>query len=483
MSSSRTLLGTDRRILALAFARMADALGNSFLIIVLPLYVASETVTGDVFGLPTSLVAGIVLALFGIASSVAQPFAGRMSDRAGRRKAFVVAGLVVFCFANLSFIWATTYWSLFALRILQGLAASLTITASIALVNEASDVSTRGGNMGVYNAFRLVGFGAGPLAASALIEAGPYALPGIGSVTGFDAAFTVASGAALVSAGLVGVLVTDPDETAPTERSLAIDVRDPTGRRLLDPIFTLGLATLVMAACFALLSAIEPEVNARLGQGPVLFAVEFVALVAVLAVVQPVVGRMSDRVGRKRFILAGLIGLAPTTLLQGLVVAPWQMIAVRGLQGVAGAMVFAPALALAGDHARKGESGAQLSVLTVAFGLGIAAGQLLAGFFVQYGFVVPFAVSAGLALGGLALVATQVEDNPDPSAGAPAPDQETGPDRGQGPGKDDRGSEGDEGTDGDVEPSGGDGPDGENRSQRRKARPDGDRLFVSESNR
>jgi predicted MFS family arabinose efflux permease len=269
---------------------------------------------------------------------------------------------------------------------------------------------SRGGNMGVYNAFRLVGFGAGPIAASLMIEAGPFDLPGLGAITGFDAAFLIAAGAALVSSALVAALVEDPDETAPTERSLGIQIWSPQAGRLLDPIFALGIATLVMAACFALLSAIEPEVNARLDQGPVLFSVEFVALIAVLAVAQPLVGRASDEVGRRRFILVGLVGLIPTTLLQGVVVEPWQMIGVRALQGVAGAMVFAPALALAGDYATKGQSGAQLSVLTVAFGLGIAAGQLLAGFFVQVGFVVPFAVGAALAAVGLVVVATQVED-------------------------------------------------------------------------
>ena len=409
-SASSTLLGTDRRVLALAFARMADALGNSFLIIVLPLYIASGTVAGDVLGLEESMVTGIVLALFGIASSLTQPFAGRLSDWAGYRKLFVLAGLLVFSVANLSFVWADEYWMLFVIRIVQGGAAAFTITASIALVNEVSEMRSRGGNMGVYNAFRLVGFGAGPIAASLMIEAGPFDLPGVGPVTGFDAAFLIAAGAALVSSALVAALVEDPDETAPTERSLGIRVWSEQPGRLLDPIFALGIATLVMAACFAFLSAIEPEVNARLDQGPVLFSVEFVALIAVLAVAQPLVGRASDEVGRRRFILVGLVGLVPTTLLQGVVGEPWQMIGVRALQGVAGAMVFAPALALAGDYATKGQSGAQLSVLTVAFGLGIAAGQLLAGFLVSLGFVVPFAVGAGLAVMGTAVVATQVED-------------------------------------------------------------------------
>jgi hypothetical protein len=36
---------TDRRVLVLAFARMADALGGSFLVVV-PTYIASGVVTG-----------------------------------------------------------------------------------------------------------------------------------------------------------------------------------------------------------------------------------------------------------------------------------------------------------------------------------------------------------------------------------------------------------------------------------------------------
>ncbi|PSQ70100.1 MAG: MFS transporter [Bacteroidetes bacterium QH_2_64_26] len=409
-STSTSLFGVDRRVLALAVARMADAVGNSFLIIVLPLYVASDAVGGSVFGIPASMVAGVVLALFGIASSIAQPLAGRLSDRMGRRKIFVIGGLVVLGAINLAFTVATVYWHLFVLRILQGLAAAFTITASLAIVNEMSDSGSRGGNMGIYNSFRLIGFGAGPILASILLEMGPFVLPGGMQITGFEATFGIAAGTAFLGTGLVGLLVQDPEATDAAPRQLAIRIWDRSGTGwTLDTIFALGLATLVMAACMALLSAIEPEVNARLGQGPFLFAVEFVALIAALAAVQPIVGRASDRLGRKPFILIGLLALIPTTLLQGLVQSPWQMIGMRVLQGVAGALVFAPALALAGDHTEEGQSGAQLAVLTVSFGLGISAGQLVAGFFVQFGFVVPFVVGSVCAAAGAVLVLTQVE--------------------------------------------------------------------------
>jgi len=408
-ASTDTWLGTDRRVLALAVARMADAMGNSFLIIVLPLYVASEAVSGALFGVPASLVAGVVLALFGIASSFTQPWAGHLSDRVGRRKPFVIGGLLVFAVVNLSFAGATQYWELFALRIVQGMAAAFTITASLALVNEGSRAGERGAHMGVYNSFRLVGFGGGPLLASLLVEMGPFRVLGLPPITGFEATFAVAGGMAFLSTALVAVMVEDTTQTAPQPRRLRIQVWNREGPGL-DSIFALGLATLIMAACMALLSAIEPEVNHRLGQGPVLFSVEFVALIVALAALQPVVGRASDRLGRKPFLLVGMLALIPTTIGQGLVEAPWQMIGVRVLQGVAGAMVFAPALALAGDLAEAGRSGAQLSVLTVAFGFGIAVGQLTAGALVPFGFATPFLVGGGLAAIGGVLVKTQVRE-------------------------------------------------------------------------
>jgi len=407
--STPTVFGTDKRVLALAIARMADALGNSFLVIVLPLYVASGIVQGDTFGLSGPMIAGLVLAVFGIASSIAQPFAGRLSDLAGKRRAFVIGGLVAFMFTNLAFIWAESYVVLFVLRILQGTAAAFTITASLALVNEVSELESRGGNMGVYNSFRLIGFGAGPLIASFIIEGGPYTWSSLAvDVTGFELTFFIAALAALVSVVLVLFIVHDPEATAPSDRTFNISVRDSTGRRMLDPIFALGCATLIMASCLALLSTLEPQVNERLDQGPILFAVEFVALILTLAVVQPFIGRLTDEYGRKQFVVVGLMALVPTTLVQGFVMEPWQMIVARMLQGVAAAGVFAPALALAGDLADRGQSGAQLSVLTVSFGLGIAAGQILAGSAVGFGFYVPFAVGSAFAVLGALIVWSEV---------------------------------------------------------------------------
>ncbi|MWV40535.1 MFS transporter [Natrialba sp. INN-245] len=424
----------DRRVLALAFARMADGIGNSFLIIVIPLYVASDVVGGATFGLEEAVIIGIVLSLFGFLNSSFQPFTGRLSDRIGRRKPFILLGLGGLAATNLAYLFAESYVSLVVIRGLQGVSVAFIVPASIALVNELATTGDRGGNMGVYNTFRLVGFGAGPVAAGAVVNLGPYSVPeltvyGLGAVSfsfpgltvsGFQAAFAIAAITAAISYLLVTVLITDPEGTeANAGADLSIAIRDPSGKHLLDPIFTLGVASLFMAASIALLATIQPQVNARLEQGSTWFGLQFAGFIVAQILLQTPIGRACDRYGRRPFIVGGMLLLIPSTLAQGFVPTSETMFLARLIQGIAGAMVFAPALALAGDLAGEGESGSKLSILTMAFGFGIAVGPLASGALIGYGFATPFVFGAALATLGAVLVYTQIEETLETSASVP----------------------------------------------------------------
>ncbi|GAA0726222.1 MFS family permease [Halorubrum trapanicum] len=428
---------TDRRVIVLALARMVGAAGNSFLIVVLPLYITSDVV--DIEGLlgaevgvgaaavtlTEPLLIGIVLSLFGFLNSLSQPFTGRLSDRVGARRPFVLAGILLLGTASGLYTVATSYPALVALRAIQGLGAALIIPATVALVNEyAASDTDRGGNFGVYNTFRLIGFGFGPVVAGAVVEGGPYDLSAVGLpvLDGFDAAFVAACAGAYLSFALVFLLVHDADDTAEAGDDVSIRVRGED--RLLDPVFTLGLATVAMGACIALFATLQNQVNVRLDQPPVWFGAQFAAVTIANVIFQVPVGRASDRIGRRPFLLAGFVLLIPTTFLQGVVTEPALMMLVRLGQGVAVACVFAPSLALAGDLAREGESGTTLSVLTMGFGFGVALGPLASGWLYGFGFVVPFAVGAAAAALALVAVFTQVEetldvdDEPAAAAGA-----------------------------------------------------------------
>ncbi len=312
---------------------------------------------------------------------------------------------------NVAYVFAETYLSLLVIRGLQGVSVAFIIPSSVALVNELATAGDRGGNMGVYNTFRLVGFGAGPAVAGAVVSRGPYALPGGLAVSGFDAAFYVATITATISYVMVTVLVSDPESTAANAGAdLSIPILDRSGPNLLDPIFTLGIASFFMATAIALFATIQPQVNARLGQGATWFGLQFAAFIIAQVALQTPIGRACDRYGRRPFIVTGMALLIPTTLVQGFILSSAPMFVARLLQGVAAAMVFAPSLALAGDLAGEGESGSKLSVLTMAFGYGIAVGPLSSGALVRFGFETPFVFGTALAALGTVLVYTQVEE-------------------------------------------------------------------------
>ncbi|WP_436934226.1 MFS transporter [Halovenus marina] len=421
MRGFRWLVGTDRRVLVLALARMVGAAGNSFLIVVLPLYIGSGIV--DIDGLvgrsvgvgaatitvTEPLLIGLVLSLFGFLNSLSQPFTGRISDRASARKPFILAGIVTLGTGSGLYIVATEYWMLVTLRAVQGFGAALIVPSTVALINEyAGEAADRGGNFGVYNTFRLIGFGVGPAVAGLVVEAGPYT---VGSVTlsGFEAAFAIACAGAYLSFVLVALFVTDTEEpSADADTDLSIQMRGTD--RLLDPVFTLGLATIAMGICISLFATLQTEINLRLDQQPVWFGLQFGAVTIANVMLQVPVGTAADRYGRRPFLLAGFVILIPSTVLQGIVTDPVVMTAVRFGQGIAVALVFAPSLALAGDLAKKGASGSTLSILTMGFGFGVAVGPLASGILVSFGFLVPFVAGSVLAAIALVGVLTQVEE-------------------------------------------------------------------------
>ncbi|KAA9407682.1 MFS transporter [Haloarcula sp. CBA1131] len=419
------VLGTDTRVLTLAFARMADALGNSFLIIVLPLYIASGQVSlagiaGQQilgFTLQTETLIGLVLSLFGLLNSFGQPFTGRLSDRTGKRRIFVLTGLVLFAIGSAAYPFLSSYWTVLAARAFQGLGAAFTIPATVALVNDyAASDAERGGNFGVFNTFRLIGFGFGPIIAGVVITGGlaandvvTYRFAGT-AISGFTAAFAIAVLGAVVSFVLVWALIQDPPVDAEAGKDLSIAILDREGEGL-DSVFVLGVGTFMMATTIALFATLEGPIRMRLDESTLLFSVQFAAVVIANVVFQVPIGRASDRFGRRPFIVAGFVILVPSVFAQGVVTGPWSMLLARFVQGIAVALVFAPSLALAGDLAGARGSGTTLSVLTMAFGLGVAIGPLASGLLYNFGsFSTPFTAGAALAFVGLVLTYTQVEE-------------------------------------------------------------------------
>ncbi|HKI58412.1 MAG TPA: MFS transporter [Trueperaceae bacterium] len=397
--------GVNRQVLALSVARLGDAIGNSILFVIIPLYVAK--LPSPVLGLPVATRVGLALSLYGLVAALGQPLAGAIADRIGRRKPLILAGLLLMAACTLGFTVAGAYGNLLWLRALQGLAVAFTIPTSLAIMSNATEKRTRGGSMGVYTTMRVIGLASGPLLAGALYEG-----------VGFDAAFYLGAGCVLLGAVLVQAWVHDEPTDTSQARARPFRLFEPG---LVTPaMLGLGGATFTMAASFSMMGALENEFNARLDQSVLAFGVAFSALMLSRLLLQFPVGRWSDRAGRKPFLVAGLILMAPATALLGFAATTGQLVLLRVGQGVASAGVAAPAFALAADMARRGGEGRQMSIVTTGFGFGLSFGPLLAGVLAVAHFALPFIVGGVLSLVGavivLRVVPESVRRSPRPSA-------------------------------------------------------------------
>jgi DHA1 family multidrug resistance protein-like MFS transporter len=95
---------------------------------------------------------------------------------------------------------------------------------------------------------------------------------------------------------------------------------------------------------------------------------------------QPIVGSLSDRWGRKGFLVLGLFIYGVVGLLIPLATQVPHLIAIRLLQGVGAAMIVPVAMAYAGAEAKPGEEGQTMSRLNAAMFCGIGCGPVIGGF-------------------------------------------------------------------------------------------------------
>lgn len=377
-------MGGNRVVIALSSARLGDAIGNSILFIVLPLFVAQLPAPSIPW--PETVRVGFLIAVFGLVNAMLQPVAGALIDRIGQRKPFIVGGLVLMALATLGFVLASQYTHLLFLRILQGIGVAITVPAALALMVGSSEKSTRGGSMGIYTTSRMLGFAIGPLLGGLVYDA-----------FGFDAAFFAGASFIILAFILVHLWVKEPPVKKTTDKPVKFQIID---RKLLSVgILGVAFATLIMAADFSMMSSLETQFNQKLGMTAFLFGVSFSALVITRVFTQVPLGRFSDHIGRKPLIIGGMILMAPSTALLGYAGSFPVLIFLRLIQGLASAAVAAPAFAIAGDMAQAGGEGRQMSFVTMGFGLGVALGPLLAGVLAVYSFTLPFVIAGLLSLG------------------------------------------------------------------------------------
>jgi MFS family permease len=339
MLQSLEKIGANKVVLALSAARLADAVGNSILFVIIPLYVAK--LPAPWFPLPETVRAGLLISLYGFVNALLQPCVGAMVDRTNRRKIFIQGGLALMAISTFGYVFANRFTDILVLRMIQGVGIALTITASMAIMAICTDKRTRGGAMGVFSTSRLLGLSTGPLLGGYLYDH-----------FGFNSSFY--AGTLFVVLGIILVQIWIEDVRVPADpirETKRLKIMD--GALLTPGILSAAFAIFVMAAAFSMVTPLEKQFNIRLNESAFDFAIAFSAVMFSRLLFQIPVGRLSDHIGRKPLIIMGLIVMAPVTALLGEAGTTLQLIGLRVIQGIGSAGIAAPAMALAADRWRR----------------------------------------------------------------------------------------------------------------------------------
>jgi MFS family permease len=329
----------------------------------------------DVFGLTGFTSALTFVFAFGLTKAGTNLAAGALADRYGR-KPVLVAGWLVGLPVPLLLIWAPSWEWVIAANVLlgvnQGLSWSMTVVMKIDLVGPAR----RGFAMGLneaagYGAVALTALATGFIAAEAGLRPAPFLL---------GLAF------AGLGLGLSVLLVRDTRGHVALEQGLRPRIGAPRWREIFWRT-TLRDRNLSAASQAGLVNNLNdgmawgllPLYYAAAGLGVGEIGVLAATYPAVWGLAQVGTGALSDRIGRKGLIVAGMLVQAGAiaAIAAGASFPVW-MIAAAGL-GLGTAMVYPTLLAAVADVADPAWRGSAVGVYRLWRDLGFAAGAVVAG--------------------------------------------------------------------------------------------------------
>jgi DHA1 family multidrug resistance protein-like MFS transporter len=119
----------------LGLSVFSSNLGNGIIAPLLPLYAKQLGASGFWLGL---IFAGVA-----ISSALCMPFAGMISDHAGRKRILSI-GLFVFTVTSFAYVWANSIAGLMAVRFIQGAASAMVQPISQAYIGDIAPEGREG---------------------------------------------------------------------------------------------------------------------------------------------------------------------------------------------------------------------------------------------------------------------------------------------------------------------------------------------------
>ena len=333
---------------------------------------------------------GLIVSVSTITGVLLKLPSGALSDIYGR-KMLLRIGVVAFGLPPFIYPFISDLNALTALRFVHGLATAIFAPSALATVADLYK-ERRGAALGTYTACTQSG---------SLL--GPFLGGWLAYTAGFSTAFVTAGVFGCIAILIFFSLHLDEPPPRVRERGLAPVMAEmgkgflavARNRKVLITSSTDAAKMVANGALMAFLPLYGLSVGLNAGQVGLLFSVQ--AVTSFLS--KPVMGRVSDRVGRQPLILAGLLICAVTFISMPHVGSFALLLVLSSGFGFGEAVVSSSSAALVADSSEFKRLGAGMGMQGTVMDIGHASGPLLAGLLIAHvSYQGAFAVIAGLQI-------------------------------------------------------------------------------------
>jgi DHA1 family multidrug resistance protein-like MFS transporter len=312
----------------------------------------------------TGIWLGAIFSGFNIARAIIMPVVGRLSDRWGRRKAFLIVGMIFFGLSSIGYVLASTALHLFLGRFLQGVGAGMVLPISTAYIGDITPRGKEGLYTSIISIARTLGWGCGPLLSGFISEG-----------YGIQVPFYIMGGLALISCLM---LVT----ALPEYRHIHTNSSTSSYREILrnKTVRSLVLYRAINAIGTGNLFSFFPLLADSLGASPTEIGVLLSSRILTMSLLQGLFGLLVDRYDKIKLILISGAASAVFMLLIPFAYTFIELLVVGILIGVAWAVIMPAVTALGAEHGRDSGMASVLSTINMGFSIGMIIGPITSGF-------------------------------------------------------------------------------------------------------
>ena len=363
----RRSVGFSRDFAILLSALVVVALGFGFLGPLMPAF-------RERLGISDSEL-GMMFSLFSFAFVFALPPAGYLADRLGRKRT-IMAGIVLFGCTTLALVMVTEPIQFMVLRVLEGVGAALVTPAAFALTLDLVPEDKRGVAMGAEGTAQLLGAMAGPTLGGLVAGQLDFTYP-----------FYIAAALAFACAAIIW-FIKEPSLRAPSEDSKSILTmfgawkRNARADRRLPALTMRGFVMGIVQGLWnlGLLMFWADDIDMTLTQTGIAMSIGMLTM----AIGTVPFGSLSDKYGRKPFIIIGGALMAAGLAMMVLASQAWHVYILVAVSDFGAAMSNPSVGAMLGDVMKKEERGRVMGAYQTVMGVGNIVGFSALGLMYDY---------------------------------------------------------------------------------------------------